>query len=110
MPLPYEIRVNLTRERARQLIVRLAEEPDFRERFEADARRVLAEYDIQVGAETLPDPVRLPPPDAIREYLSLLETRIAPETASPFGIAVVVLAFGAMPLLASDRPARDGTG
>jgi hypothetical protein len=110
MPLPYEIRVNLTRERARDLIIRLADEPDFRERFETDTRAVLSEYEIEVGLETLPDPVRLPQPDAIREFLSLLETRIAPETASPFGIAVVVLAFGAMPVLIGGRPALDGTG
>jgi hypothetical protein len=110
MPLPYEIRVNLTRERARDLIIRLAEEPEFRAQFEADARAVLAEYEIEVGPETLPEQVRLPEPDAIREFLSLLETRIAPETASPFGVAVVILAFGAMPVLAGSRSVLDGTG
>jgi hypothetical protein len=110
MPLPYEIRVNITRERARELIIRLADEPDFRRRFEADTRAVLSEYEIEVGPRTLPEQVRLPDPDAIREFLSLLETRIVPETASPFGVAVVILAFGAMPVLTGDRPALDGTG
>jgi hypothetical protein len=110
MPLPYEIRVNITRERARDLIIRLAEDPEFRRRFETDTRAMLADYQIEVGPETLPEPVRLPDPDAIRDFLALLETRIAPETASPFGVAVVILAFGAMPVLAGDRPALDGTG
>jgi hypothetical protein len=109
MPLPYEIRTNLTRERARDLMIRLADDSDFREQFEADARTILARYEIEVGPETLPEQVRLPEPDAIREFLSLLETRLAPETASPFSVAVVLLALGAMPVLAGDRAALDGT-
>jgi hypothetical protein len=38
------------------------------------------------------------------------ETRILPETASPLGMAVVIIAIGAMPLLAGDRRVLDGTG
>ena len=99
MPPPYDIRLNITRERARGLINRLVHEPNFRERFEADTLAVLSEYGIEVSPESLPRRVRLPEPDAIEAFLSLLETRIAPEPASPFGAAVLVLAFGAMPVV-----------
>jgi hypothetical protein len=115
MPLHYEISANITRDRALELINRLAEEPDFRERFQADARAILAEYEIEVGAETLPEQVRLPEPDAIRAFRSLLEAGLAPETDSPYtdspySVAILLLALGAMPVLAGDRPSLDGTG
>lgn len=110
MPLPYELRVNITRERARDVIARLIEDPEFRERLETDTRAVLAEHGIQVTAESLPERVRLPEPDAIQEFLTLLETRIAPEPATPFGAALIVLIFGAMPVLEGNRPAPDGPG
>jgi hypothetical protein len=110
MPVPYQIRMHISRERARQLIARLAEDHEFREYFEAHARTVLFEYGIDVTPETLPEQVRLPEPEAIQQFLELLETRIAPEPAQPFGAAVIVLALGAMPLLAGDRPGHDGTG
>lgn len=110
MPPPSEIRLNITRARARGLINRLVHEPNFRARFEADTLAVLSEHGIEVSPESLPYQVRLPEPAAIEEFLSLLETRIAPEPATPFGAAVVVLALGAMPVVAGDRPAPDGTG
>jgi hypothetical protein len=110
VPLPYELRVNITRERAREVIARLIEDREFRERLEADTQAVLSALGIEVTAESLPERVRLPEPDAIREFLSLLETRIAPEPASPFGAALIVLVFAAMPMLEGNRPALDGTG
>lgn len=111
MPLPYEVKANITREDARALMVRLIEEEDFRRRFESDTREILRENGIEVGDETLPDPVTLPDVEAIQDFLDLLDTRgLAPETASPFGLALMILALGAMPVLAEDRPALDGTG
>jgi hypothetical protein len=110
VPLPYEITVNITRERARELIAQLIEDPYFRERLEADTLTVLSEHGIVMTPESLPEQVRLPDPDAIREFLSLLETRIAPEPATPFGIALLVLIFGAMPVLEGNRPALNGSG
>ena len=110
MPRPYEIRMYISRERAGSLIRRLADDDDFRAYFEAHARTVLFEYGIDVSPGTLPEEVRLPEPEAIRQFLDLLETRLAPEPAQPFGAALIILALGAMPLLAGDRPALDGTG
>jgi hypothetical protein len=109
MPLPYEIKATITRQDARDLIVRLADDPAFREEFEADARTILSEYGIEVGPETLPEEVTLPDPDAIHEFLTLAETKIIPETASPFALLLLVIAFAAMPVLTGDRPSPDGT-
>jgi hypothetical protein len=111
MPRPYEIRMYISRERARTLIRRLAEDQQFREYFQAHARTVLFEHGIDVTPETLPEQVTLPEPEAILQLLDLIESRIAPEPAEPHGAVVFLLVFGgAMPLLAGDRPALDGTG
>jgi hypothetical protein len=111
MPRPHEIRMHISRERARTLIRRLAEDQEFREYFEAHARTVLFEHGIDVTPGTLPEQVTLPEPEAILEFLELVETRIAPEPAEPFGALAFILVFGgAMPVLAADRPALDGTG
>jgi hypothetical protein len=110
MPPPYEVRVNITRPRAHDLIIRLVEDPRFRAQLEADPDTVLAEHGIEVGPGTLPEQVSLPEPDAIREFLYVAESRILPETASPLGLLVVIIAIGAMPLLAGDHPVLDGTG
>jgi hypothetical protein len=112
MPLPYEIKANITRQDARQLIVRLADEPAFRDEFERNTREVLAEHGIEVGPETLPEEVTLPDPDAIREFLDLVEAKIAPEAeaASPFAFALLILVFAAMPVLIGDSQSLDGKG
>ena len=57
MPVPYELRVNITPERARDLIVRLIEDADFRQRVEADPRAILSEYGIEITPEALPERV-----------------------------------------------------
>jgi hypothetical protein len=110
MPRPYEIRMYISRERALGLIRQLRDDDDFRAYFQAHARTVLFEHGIDVTPETLPEEVTLPDREAIRDFLQLLETRIAPEPAEPLGAAVIVLVLGAMPLLADNRPALDGTG
>jgi hypothetical protein len=110
MALPYEVRVNITRERAHDLIIRLADEPEFREQFETNPYAMLSEHGIDVSPGALPDQVTLPDPDAIREFLYVTETRILPETASPLAHAVMLVTMGAMPLLAGERPVLDGTG
>jgi hypothetical protein len=110
MPLPYVISANLTREDARDLILRLADDEAFREEFQANTQQILHEYGIEVTPQSLPEEVRLPEPEAIREFLSMVEERIVPESASPFAMLVLILAFAAMPVMIGDRPLRDGAG
>ncbi len=112
MPLPYEnIRVNITRERAQQLIEKLiTDDGGFRSEFETNTWEVLKEHGIDCEPEALPEEVTLPAPEDIRAFLDVLNERVVPEEASPFGFALMILAFGAMPVLIGDRPALDGSG
>jgi hypothetical protein len=110
MPLPYVISANIKREDAIALINRLADDEEFREQFEQNTQQILHENKIEVTPQSLPEEVRLPPPDAIRDFLTLVEERIVPESASPFALALLILAFAAMPLVIGDRPSRDGAG
>jgi len=110
MPLPYVISANISREDARDLIKRLADDERFRDEFQRDAQRILHEHGIEVTPQSLPEEVSLPDPDAIREFLSMVEERIVPETASPFALLVLILAFAAMPVVIGDRPSPDGAG
>jgi len=110
MPLPYVISANITRQEARDFILRLADDEAFREEFQGNAQQILHEYGIEVTPQSLPEEVRLPDPDAIREFLSVVEERIVSESASPFAMLVLILAFAAMPVMIGDRPLPDGAG
>lgn len=106
----YEVKITIGRADARAIIEQLIEDESLRAEFEANPRTFLDERGITVK-EGLPDQVTLPDVHAMRLFLDLLETRgLAPESASPFGFALMILALGAMPVLAEDRPALDGTG
>ena len=110
MPLPYVISANLSREDARNLIMRLADDEGFRDEFERNTQQVLHDYGIEVTPQSLPEEVRLPDPDAIRDFLSLIEERLVSESASPFAFALIILAFAAMPVMMGDRLSRHGAG
>jgi hypothetical protein len=110
MSLPYVISANMSREDARDLILRLADDEAFRDEFQTNTQQVLHEYGIEVTPQSLPEQVVLPDPEAIREFLAFVERRIVPESASPFAVLVLVLAFAAMPVMMGDRPSRDGAG
>jgi hypothetical protein len=110
MPLPYVISANITREDAQQLIDRLAHDQDFRREFEGNAQAILHEHGIEVTPQSLPDEIRLPDPAAIDEFVTMFEERIVPESASPFALLVLILAFAAMPVMMGDRLSRDGAG
>jgi hypothetical protein len=111
MPLPYEnIRVDITRAQAHELIEKLIDDEGFRNEFETNTWEVLKQHGIDCKPEALPEEVRLPAPEDIRAFLTVLNERIVPEQASPFGFALMILAFGAMPLQIGGRSARNGTG
>jgi hypothetical protein len=110
MSLPYVISANLSREDARDLILRLADDEAFRDEFQRNTQQVLHEHGIEVTPQSLPEEVVLPDPDSIRAFLSFVEERIVPESASPFAVLVLILAFAAMPVMMGDRPLPDGAG
>ena len=110
MPLPYVISANLSREDARDLILRLAEDEEFRDEFQRNTQQVLHDHGIEVTPQSLPEEVVLPDPEAIRDFLTFVEERLVPESASPFAVLLIVLAFAAMPVKMGDRPLPDGAG
>lgn len=111
MPPPYLIFAPISRQDALALMKDLATDENFRKAFEERTSEVLREHGIIVGEGTLPERVTLPSPEAIKEFIVLLEQKgLASETASPFGLALMILAFGAMPVQIGDRSALDGTG
>lgn len=108
MPLPYEnIRVDITRQRAHQLIEQLINDDSVREDFERNTWEVLQRHGIECEREALPEQVTLPPKEDIEEFLTLLNEKLVPEQASPFGFALMILAFGAMPVQIGGRSAGD---
>lgn len=112
MAVPYEnIRVEIDRARATEIIRALIDDvDDSRARFESDPHAFLAENGIHFDREDMPEEVRLPAPADMEEFLKLLDEKIVSESASPFGFALMIFAFGAMPVLEGDRTALDGTG
>ncbi len=106
MALPYEnIRVDITRADAHALIEQLINDAEVRARFESNPRQLLKRHGIDVPAEALPEEITLPPKESIEEFLTLLNEKLVPEQASPFGFALLILAFGAMPVQIGDRSA-----
>jgi hypothetical protein len=110
MPLPYVISANITRQDARDLIVQLADDEEFREQFQQNAQQILHDKGIEVTPQSLPEEIILPPPEAIHDFLTMIEERIVEESASPFALALLILAFAAMPVVIGDRPPPDGAG
>ena len=110
MPLRYEIRVNITREDARaahRAHRAMTSSGAIRERDARGHRR----HGIDVAAETLPERVTLPDPERPgRSSICWRREGLDTETASPLAFALMILVFGAMPVLIGDRPALDGTG
>lgn len=105
----YEIRTAISRRKATELLMRLRDDDEFRARFEESPRSILFEYRIDVAPDSLPEVVTLPEKDQIGTLLATAN-EIVPESASPFGLLVLFVVFGAMPVVTGGQPAGDGTG
>jgi putative modified peptide len=108
--MPYEISMNITPEDARALLRSLAEDDGIRERFQSNPREVLAEHGIEVDDNQMPETVILPDKQEVLLFLDVLEQTGFSDVASAFGFALMVFAYGAMPVLAEDRPTLHGAG
>jgi hypothetical protein len=73
------IRITTTPEQAVEFLRRLAGDDDFRRRYEADARALLAEYGVEIPEGSLPEPVVAPPAIALEPVVVALELAIAGE-------------------------------
>lgn len=68
-----DVRMQTTREQAEDFLYRVAHDPDFRSRVEAEPAAVLQEYGVEVSDTTAPHLVQLPAPediDALRQRLA----------------------------------------
>jgi hypothetical protein len=101
----YEIEMAISREKALELLNNL-KDPDFRARFEESPRTILFEYRIDVAPDTLPEPVKIPDDPAELDALIRTAESMVPENASPFGLLVLFVVFGAMPMVTSGDSAR----
>jgi hypothetical protein len=73
------IRITTTPEQAVEFLRKLAGDDDFRRRYEADARALLAEYGVEIPEGSLPEPVVAPPAIALEPVVAALELAIAGE-------------------------------
>jgi hypothetical protein len=106
---PYQINFSISREDARKLLADLATDDDLRGAVEADAAEALRGRGIDISEGMLPDKVVLPPKREIAHILYAGDSALG-ETASPFGLLVLVVVFGAMPLTMRRSSAGDGAG
>jgi hypothetical protein len=63
----------------------------------ASARRALAKIGIEVAESSLPDRIRLPAPEQVAALRKEARALVARDK-KPFGFAVLLAVFGAMPL------------
>jgi hypothetical protein len=98
-----EVRLAISREKARQFLQDFVNDEEFRERLQREPRTVLFESRIDLTPESLPEEVTLPSPEAVSQLLELAEA-MTEESASPFGFIVLFVVFGAMPIVTTPRP------
>jgi hypothetical protein len=107
-PRTYQVKSSISRQKATEILERLARDEGFRAEFEANPRQLLFEHHIDLSTETLPETVTLPPPEIIEEMLDL--TKKLEKSAQPFGFALLFVVFGAMPMIEGAVPSGNGTG
>lgn len=61
--------IDITPDRARSLLLALADDDDLREAFLEDARGVLADYHIHIPEQLMPSEVSLPQPEELHAML-----------------------------------------
>jgi putative modified peptide len=96
-------KINVSPERAHELLVLLAKDDEFRGRLERDPSDVLAEYDIEIDADELEERGPLPSKDEFSEELARCEER--DKTGGPHrtdAYYVIWKVLGAMPLVVGD--------
>jgi hypothetical protein len=97
----YWVKMDISRRAALDVLDELAtEKSELRrdlEKSKASARRALAERGIEVAESSLPDRIRLPAPDKVSALRTEARALVARDK-KPFGFAVLLVVFGAMPL------------
>jgi hypothetical protein len=100
----YTITAKVSREDARKFLAELATNDELRARIEENAHEELSNLGLEVSPTLIPDTVRLPPKKEIVHLLYAADSAV--ETASPFGLLILFVVLGAMPM----TTAGDGAG
>jgi hypothetical protein len=98
----YWVKVDISRQKALAMLDELA---DPKSKLRADLQRsrrsakaALAARGIEVAEASLPERIRLPAPERVAAYRTQTRALVAKDK-KPFGFAVLVVIFGAMPLV-----------
>jgi hypothetical protein len=104
----YQINFSISRDEARKFLADLATDDNVRDAVRENAAAELQKRGIVISPGLLPEAVRLPSKKEIAHILYAGDSAV--ETASPFGLLILFVVFGAMPLTTSRPPAGDGAG
>ena len=98
----YWAKVDISRSQALKVLDELANpRSQLRKRLQGSKRSALtalAEHGIEVSEASLPDKIRLPPPEEVAAFARQSRSLIARDR-KPFGFLIIVVCFGAMPLV-----------
>jgi hypothetical protein len=98
----YWVKMDISRREALKVLDELADpRSQLRKRLQASKRSALAalsEHGIEVAEASLPDKIRLPPPEAVAALRAQSRALIAKDR-KPFGFLILAVCFGAMPLV-----------
>ena len=109
----YEVKLDIERDAAARLLQKLANADDplraELERGKQQAHEALKREGIEVSLDSLPDRINLPPASKVADFHTRVSSLVERD-AQPFGFALLVVVFGAMPLVEPGPPEGDGTG
>jgi hypothetical protein len=95
----HDIRYSITDEEARDFLDRLANpEDELRAQLEQSPRETLLQFNIDITG--IPDQVKLPPADKIRDFLATYES--GESKTNNVGYAILYFMLGAMPLVVAE--------
>ncbi len=98
----YWVKVDISRREALKVLNELSEpKSQLRKRLQGSKRSALAalsEHGIEVAEASLPAKIQLPPPEQVAALRSQAVQAVGKDR-KPFGFLVLVVCFGAMPLV-----------
>lgn len=95
----FRLRIDTSKDRAMEFVSRLADDDDFRAELQADPRKVLWDYGVEVPDELIPSEVVLPPKEHVAAALEGDLTALGHHQAGPQLLFPVFVCFFAFPFL-----------
>jgi hypothetical protein len=95
----FRLRIDTSKDRAMEFVSRLAEDDDFRAELQADPRKVLWDYGVEVPDELIPSEVVLPPKEDVNALLAGDHDALGLFPVGPHMLFPVFVCFFAFPFL-----------